>query len=128
MRGGRRSKMGPMRDMISSAVAGGILALLALLLGSLPTGDSRPWVDAVAWVSGDPVPGCDAVYEAGGVRAAVCQPDRETTEIRILGGDGTSRLLATHSVSDGFWREALPSPDGRWVLAQWSGPCEIPVA
>lgn len=28
----------------------------------------------------------------------------------------------------GFWAYALPSPDGRQLLAQWSGECEIPRA
>lgn len=28
----------------------------------------------------------------------------------------------------GHWRWAIPSPDGEWVLAQWSGECEMPLA
>jgi hypothetical protein len=28
----------------------------------------------------------------------------------------------------GFWAYALPSPDGRGLLAQWSGECEVPNA
>ncbi|MEO8424191.1 MAG: hypothetical protein ABI595_09830 [Actinomycetota bacterium] len=28
----------------------------------------------------------------------------------------------------GFWAYALPSPDGRELLAQWSGECEVPTA
>jgi hypothetical protein len=28
----------------------------------------------------------------------------------------------------GFWAYALPSPDGRDLLAQWSGECEVPTA
>jgi hypothetical protein len=28
----------------------------------------------------------------------------------------------------GFWRSAIVSPDGRTILAQWSGECEVPLA
>jgi hypothetical protein len=28
----------------------------------------------------------------------------------------------------GGWEMAAPSPDGRWVLGQWSGECEVPTA
>lgn len=28
----------------------------------------------------------------------------------------------------GHWRWALPSPDGQWLLVQWSGECEVPAA
>jgi hypothetical protein len=30
--------------------------------------------------------------------------------------------------SVGHWRHAVPSPDGKTILAQWSGECEIPIA
>lgn len=76
----------------------------------------------------DPVPGCDAVHGAGGVRAAVCGSGARPTEIRLVAADGTSRMLAGPVADVGHWRFALPSPDGKWVLAQWSAECEVPVA
>ena len=76
----------------------------------------------------DPVPGCGPVHGAGGVRAAVCGPEQKATEIRLLTGDGRARDLSGPAAETGHWRYALPSPDGRWVLAQWSGECEVPVA
>ena len=45
-----------------------------------------------------------------------------------MAADNTTRLLAGPVAPNGHWRYALPSPDGRWVLAQWSGECEVPVA
>jgi hypothetical protein len=26
----------------------------------------------------------------------------------------------------GHWRKAIPSPDGRWLLLEWSAECEVP--
>lgn len=74
----------------------------------------------------DPLPGCGAVHGGGGLRVAVCGPGPETDEIRVVGADGSSRLLIGPAAEVGHWRYALPSRDGRSVLAQWSGKCEVP--
>ena len=76
----------------------------------------------------DALPDCGPVHGRGGVRAAVCGTDNAYTEIRVLAADNTSRVLAGPVNPTGRWRYALPSPDGRWVLAQWSGECEVPTA
>ena len=73
--------------------------------------------------------GCGAIHGAGGLWATACGAEwSEPTEIRIIAPGNTSRLLAGAVDPDGSWRYALPSPDGRWVLAQWSGACEVPTA
>ena len=76
----------------------------------------------------DPVAGCEAVYGQGGVRAGVCGSSPSPTEIRLLSGAGRVRVLSGPVDPSGHWRYAVPSPDGRWVLAQWSGECEVPTA
>jgi len=48
--------------------------------------------------------------------------------IRLVDADGRSRDLAGPAGEVGHWRFALPSPKGDWVLAQWSGECEVPTA
>jgi hypothetical protein len=75
----------------------------------------------------DPLPGCEAVHGRGGMRVAVCGANG-SNEITVVGADNTSRLLAGPVTATGRWRYAVPSPDGRWVLAQWSGECEVPTA
>lgn len=45
--------------------------------------------------------------------------------------DGLELPLPPHPAGfdlTGFWAYALPSPDGRDLLAQWSGECEVPIA
>lgn len=48
--------------------------------------------------------------------------------------DGGSEVVSGPPTSDtgaaivGSWRDVEPSPDGRWILAQWSGECEVPQA
>lgn len=85
-------------------------------------------VDAVA--IDDPIPGCDAVHGRGGILAAACGgPTGDgPTEIRVVGADGEARRLTGARHHTGHWRYALPSPDGKWVLGQWSGECEVPSA
>lgn len=91
-------------------------------------GASGGWSVTEAPALDDPLPGCGAVHGRGGIRVAVCGPEHERGEIRIVAGDGRSRLISGAVDPYGHWRYALPSPDGRWVLAQWSGECEVPVA
>jgi hypothetical protein len=76
----------------------------------------------------DPLPGCAAVHGRGGIRAVVCGVDQRPVEILVLPAAGGSRRLAGPADPSGHWRYAMPSPDGRWVLAQWSGECEVPTA
>jgi hypothetical protein len=91
-------------------------------------GTSGAWSVSEAPALDEPVPGCAAVHSAGGNRVAICGPEHEPGEIRLATGDGRFRLIAGAANPTGHWRYALPSPDGRWVLAQWSGECEVPVA
>jgi hypothetical protein len=42
--------------------------------------------------------------------------------------DGRARRLTGPRPGVGHWRHAIPSPDGKWVLGQWSGECEAPTA
>ena len=86
------------------------------------------WTVSEADPRPDPVLGCGAIHFDGDLWAAVCGADAEPGEIRIVAPDNTTRLLAGPVSPNGHWRYAIPSPDGRWVLAQWSGECEVPVA
>jgi len=87
----------------------------------------RP-VDAVA--IDDPIPGCGAAHGRGGIVAAACGgPGGEgPPEIRVVATDGRARRLTGPRPGIGHWRHAIPSPDGKWVLGQWSGECEAPTA
>lgn len=73
----------------------------------------------------DPVPGCAAVHGGGGLRVAAGCGD---PEVRVVSADGTSTPLTGAAGAVGHWRYAIASPDGAWVLAQWSAECELPVA
>jgi hypothetical protein len=107
-------------------------------LGDLYTNDPHLGVDfneegrgvilTMAGAIDDPLPGCGPVHGAGGLRATVCGPDHDTDEIWVAGSDGNLRLLSGPAGVVGHWAFALPSPDGRWVLAQWSAECEVPQA
>ena len=87
----------------------------------------RP-ADAVA--IDDPIPGCGAAHGRGGIVAAACgAPGGEgPPEIRVVATDGRARRLTGPRPGVGHWRYAIPSPDGKWVLGQWSGECEAPTA
>jgi hypothetical protein len=97
-------------------------------LGVDVEGVSGSWSLTEAPAIDEPVPGCGVVHGAGRIRVAVCGAEHKTGEIRLVAADGRSRLLSGAIQPVGHWRYALPSPDGRWVLAQWSGECEVPVA
>lgn len=92
--------------------------------------DARSGVVAVTGgpVVDDPPPGCSAVDAGAGLLAAACGPEPETDEIRVFTPAGGSRLLTGPVTDVGHWRFALVSPDGAWVLGQWSGECEEPAA
>jgi hypothetical protein len=73
--------------------------------------------------------GCDAAPAGGGVRLALCggQPQVRDRIVRVA-PDGARTVVADRLPQRGSWWWAAPSPDGRWVLAQWSGECEVPTA
>lgn len=84
--------------------------------------------------------GCTSAYGGGGVRVALCGgAAHEVRTIDVIDATGEARRLTGPPFYEGdedvpaqpyagHWRWALPSPDGRWVLAQWSGECEVPEA
>jgi hypothetical protein len=72
--------------------------------------------------------GCDRAAGAGGVRVALCggQPQVRSRIDRVDPTGGVTTLVVNPGMHGGSWRWAVPSPDGRWVLGQWSGECESP--
>jgi hypothetical protein len=88
-------------------------------------------------VSAAEVPeGCTSAEGGGGVRVALCgSADDLPDRIDLVDSAGQATMLrdglpqaGTSEPALGHWRWATPSPDGRWVLAQWSGECEAPMA
>ncbi|HEX7136164.1 MAG TPA: hypothetical protein VF228_26520 [Iamia sp.] len=74
------------------------------------------------------VDGC-RVTGASGARIGACGPEQGT--LARLYPDGQTVPLVEDPLTPedtGRWRSGQLSPDGRWVLAQWSGECEVPVA
>lgn len=71
--------------------------------------------------------GCLA-HGRGAVRVAACGP--EQGELALLDPNGGRTAVAGFPLAApvGRWRWADPSPDGRWLLAQWSSECEVPTA
>ena len=78
-------------------------------------------------------PGCDQAAGAGSERIALCggkaQGRKEIVRANVV-GDVTTVIGDPPGVVEGVghWANAKPSPDGRWVLGQWSGECEAPTA
>ncbi len=75
---------------------------------------------------------CDTGAGGGGIRVVLCGGEPQIRE-RIVSVDptgATEELFgdAPGSLDAGHWRWALPSPDGEWILGQWSGECEVPTA
>lgn len=93
--------------------------------------------DGSAFVAAPPdpveaIPSCSAATGGGGARVALCGRDVGFPD-QVVRSDPGGRLTVLSqeppdSGSGGHWRWAVPSPDGKWVLAQWSGECEVPVA
>ena len=59
-------------------------------------------------------------------RASICgrsgaNPEGKSPSTIVVGTRRVARPLSAH----GFWRKAILSPDGKTVLAQWSGECEV---
>lgn len=99
------------------------------LLAAVRPGDT---IDAVPADRSDAPPGCESAATAGGVRVALCGGEAQRRQrVESISPTGDQRVLAVApqgSYGRGSWRSAMPSPDGRWVLATWSGECEIPTA
>jgi hypothetical protein len=64
------------------------------------------------------------------LRITLCGGGATHSRERVVRIDasGATTVLADKVGLVGHWRWALPSPDGRWVLAQWSAECESPQA
>jgi hypothetical protein len=118
-----------------------------------PHGPGRPWsvmvehgnvvlTEASGRVSparGTFAKDCTDAQTGGPVTVARCGPADPGTagasriDIDTGDGRGTRPLIASPPVAAGtdivgHWAAAMPSPDGKWVLAQWSSECEVPVA
>ena len=82
--------------------------------------------------------GCTSAEAGGRLRVALCGgsgADALPRRIDIVDSAGQATVLVeglpqpgTTDPALGHWRWATPSSDGRWVLAQWSGECEAPMA
>ena len=126
----------------------GPLQLLSLegdVLGTAPSLVAVNGPRLVAWpgqVEAEPIgaaevpSGCTSAEAGGGLRVAVCGPSGELPQrIELVDSAGQATVLVdglpragTSEPLVGHWRWATPSPDGRWVLAQWSAECEVPIA
>jgi hypothetical protein len=67
---------------------------------------------------------CSEAAGAGGSRVAICEG---RTELDRVEPDGT-RTRLTGIVAGTTWTRVLPSPDGRWVLAELTAGCGKPLA
>ena len=87
-----------------------------------------PSVDVVPADLSEVPPGCRAAATGGGVRVALCGGEAQQPQrIESFTPGGERGVLAEPpdgSNGIGHWQMAIPSPDGRWVLATWSGECE----
>lgn len=76
--------------------------------------------------------GCQFASSAGGVWVALCGGEPQQPQvIEVVSPTGDRRPLAEPPADSndlGHWRWAVPSPDGRWILATWSGECEARTA
>lgn len=84
-------------------------------------------------------PDCRVSAVVGTAQYLVCHQvsgrvtDSRPATVEVL-SNGRRRVLsgppyrATSGETLGHWRWVLPSPDGRTLLAQWSGECEVPQA
>lgn len=85
-------------------------------------------VDAVPADRSESPDGCESASTAGGVRVALCEGGpQQPQRIERVSPTGDRQVLAEppgDSNGIGHWRTAVPSPDGRWILATWSGECE----
>jgi hypothetical protein len=78
-------------------------------------------------------PDCATPIAGGGLVASICEDGQS---IRVVDGSGQLQLTigypplprAPNGQPNGHWRYAIPSPDGHYLAAQWSGECEKPTA
>lgn len=87
-----------------------------------------PSIDVLPADRSEVPPGCQAASTGGGVRVALCGGEEQQPQrIESVTPAGDQRVIAEPpdgSNGLGHWRTAIPSPDGRWILATWSGECE----
>lgn len=85
-------------------------------------------VDAVPADVSESPDGCESASTAGAVRVALCEGDpQQPQRIERVSPTGDRQVLAEApdgSSGIGHWQTAVPSPNGRWILATWSGECE----
>jgi hypothetical protein len=67
--------------------------------------------------------GCSQAAGAGGIRVAVCRPN----ELMRIDPSG-ARAQVVAAPAGYTWSRALPSPDGRWTLAEAADECGTTVA
>ena len=92
---------------------------------------SPPQLGPTVPVAAEVPPGCDSASADGGVHVALCggETGRPRRIERVDPAGGSTEISGPPPLGDadavrGHWRWAEPSPDGRWVLAAWSGECE----
>ena len=88
----------------------------------------EPSVDVVPADRSEVPPDCEAAATGGGVRVALCGGEEQQPQrVESVSPTGEHRVIAGPPAGSnglGHWRTAIPSPDGRLVLATWSGECE----
>ena len=87
---------------------------------------SRPvtvTVERGGWVEGD----CNAAGRYGGTLYRVCV-DGEHGHVDRLEDGSVETIAVAPPAEHGGWRWGAVSPDGRTLLLQWHGECEVPVA
>jgi hypothetical protein len=78
--------------------------------------------------------GCTQTETNTTLAVALCGPSGGQDQLlgdRVLvnRGTGWQELIAKPpGAGGGHWNWASPSPDGQWVLADWSGECEVPTS
>ncbi|MEA3077270.1 MAG: hypothetical protein QOF60_2178 [Actinomycetota bacterium] len=140
-------------ELVLTDLAGTVLARAQVGPGVYPHGAGRPWLAAldhgnvvldeasgrISPAKGGFAKDCIDPQAGGAITVARCgpaepgSPGGSRIDIDTGDGRGTHLLIAAPPVAAGrdvvgHWAAALPSPDGKWVLAQWSGECEVPVA
>jgi hypothetical protein len=140
-------------ELVLTDLAGTVLTRAKVGPGVYPHGGGRPWLAVLDQgnvvldeASGRTPPAkgafakdCVDPQAGGAITVARCgpaepgSPGGSRIDIDTGDGRGTHLLVAGPPVATGqdvvgHWAAALPSPDGTWVLAQWSGECEVPVA
>jgi hypothetical protein len=68
--------------------------------------------------------GCDTAAGAGGTRLALCDAGNEIVRVEPSG----ARARVAAALAGYTWTQALPSPDGRWMLTEATDDCDGAVA